>query len=130
MQQRPDLYAYPRELPTRYLSLLRPMVRFARWDLSSIDLVDPNTGTILCVLMPVDKRQNADRRRRVIRPTQQPESSDFESDSGIAPHLSKRMEDYAATGLPPAYLHHDNDNVNSENDSDKVKPNQNAKEPR
>lgn len=118
------------ELPTRYLSLLRPMVRFARWDLSSIDLVDPNTGTILCVLMPVDKRQNADRRRRVIRPTQQPESSDFESDSGIAPHLSKRMEDYAATGLPPAYLHHDNDNVNSENDSDKVKPNQNAKEPR
>ena len=90
------------ELPARYCTLLRPMVRFARWDLSSVDLVDPRTGAHLAVLLPLDKQANADgRRRRVEAPTipaTPPEPA------GIAPRLRLLMADYAATGLPPAYV--------------------------
>ena len=55
------------ELPSRYRTLLRPTVRFARWDLSTIDLVDPRTGAPLCELYPLDKRKNANGRRRPAR---------------------------------------------------------------
>ncbi len=92
------------ELPSRYLTLLRPTVRFARWDLASVDLVDARTGTILCALYPLDKLANADRRRRVLDPAAPSEPA--LPAPGIAPHLAKLMSDYAATGLPPAYLPH------------------------
>ena len=96
------------EIPTRYRALRRPAVRFARWDLSTIDLVDARTGAILCPLYPLDKRTNADGRRRVLEISSEREAS-TESESaheaaGIAPHLQGLMQDYAATGLPPAYL--------------------------
>ena len=96
------------EVPARYQALQRVNVRFARWDLSSLDLVDSRTGTILCRLFPLDKRRNADGRRRIILPSDEREpSSESALDSepaGIAPHLQSLMRDYAATGLPPAYL--------------------------
>lgn len=104
------------ELPQRYLSLLRPTVRFARWDLSAVDLVDPRTGTILCELLPLDKRQNADRRRRVLEPTAPTAAP---PPAGIAPLLEELMAEYAATGLPPAYLpHHDQTPPTEESEED------------
>ena len=42
------------EIPSVYRSLLRPTIRLARWDLSSVDLVDPRRGTHLATLLPVD----------------------------------------------------------------------------
>jgi putative transposase len=30
-------------------------VRYARWDFSRVDLVDPRTGAILCPITPLDK---------------------------------------------------------------------------
>jgi putative transposase len=51
------------ELPWLYRSLTRIKVRVARWDLSSVDLVDPHTGTHLGVVLPLDKSKNADGRR-------------------------------------------------------------------
>ena len=90
------------ELPGRYLSLLRPTIRFARWDLSSVDLVDPNTDTLLCQLWPLDKRKNADGQRRVLGPPT--DDDDDQQLPGIAPLLTRLMQDYAATGLPPAYI--------------------------
>ena len=54
------------ELPSAYRTLLRPTVRVARWDLSSVDLVDPRRGTHLATLFPVDKERNADGRRRAL----------------------------------------------------------------
>jgi putative transposase len=90
------------EVPSVYRTLLRPTVRFARWDLSSIDLVDPHTDALLATLHPLDKRQNADRRRRVVPPAAPREP--MPAPAGIAPHLRRLMADYAATGLPPAYL--------------------------
>lgn len=60
------------ELPWRYRALMHIKVRVARWDLSSVDLVDPRTGTHLGVILPLDKSKNADGRRRVIATTTQP----------------------------------------------------------
>jgi transposase InsO family protein len=110
------------ELPSRYRTLLRPTVRFARWDLSSIDLVDPRTDSTLCTLYPIDKHRNADGKRRTLAepailhhahsqhgepPASAPdERHAITSHQGIAPHLRDLMAEYAATGLPPAYLPH------------------------
>ncbi|MCA9535077.1 MAG: hypothetical protein KC593_15400, partial [Myxococcales bacterium] len=91
------------EIPARFRVLLRPTVRFARWDLSSADLVDPRHGTHLATLLPIDKAANADGRRRVVQPVAQPNDVVAEP-SGIAPHLRQLMVEYAATGLPPAYV--------------------------
>jgi transposase InsO family protein len=91
------------ELPWQYQTLLRPVVRFARWDLSSIDLVDEYTDKILCPLYPLDKRNNADRRRRATDIVSAKDAQP-EDESGIAPHLAMLMAEYSASGLPPAYL--------------------------
>lgn len=91
------------EVPPRYRTLLHPSVRFARWDLSSIDLVDERSDKILCALYPLDKHKNADRRRRVMQPLSEQGPAE-DPKAGIAPLLQKLMADYAATGLPPAYL--------------------------
>jgi hypothetical protein len=91
------------ELPSAYRTLQRVHVRVARWDLSSIDLVDPRHGTHLAVLYPIDKERNADGRRRTLP---QPGQAVLEPKLpvGIAPLLRQYMAEYAATGLPPAYI--------------------------
>lgn len=93
------------EVPSRYRVLLRPTVRFARWDLSSADLVDGRHGTHLATLLPLDKAKNASSARRPIDVPQRAEDLVADTPStGIAPHLRQLMAEYAATGLPPAYL--------------------------
>ncbi len=96
------------EIPSAYRTLVRPSVRVARWDLSSVDLVDPRRGTHLATLYPVDKERNADRRRRaLVELSSLPESEAAPARAGIAPLMRQYMADYSATGLPPAYLPHD-----------------------
>jgi putative transposase len=90
------------EIPARYRTLLRPTVRWASWDLSSVDLVDARTGVVLTMLLPLDKHANADGKRRVLDP--EPDLSTEPVPSGIAPLLRELMSEYAATGLPPAYV--------------------------
>jgi hypothetical protein len=90
------------ELPWRYRTLARVTVRVARWDLSTIDLVDPRSGNHLAVILPLDKEQNADGRRRVVTPASP--TTTMPASTGIAPHLRRLMADYAATGLPLAYV--------------------------
>jgi putative transposase len=93
------------EVPARYRHLTRLRVRYARWDLGAVDLVDPHTQVILCALYPLDKAANADGRRRRLGPPATPARLDpAPPTSTIAPLLRKLMADYAATGLPPAYL--------------------------
>jgi hypothetical protein len=94
------------ELPAAYRTLIWVNVRVARWDLSSVDLVDPRSGAHLSTLLPLDREKNADRRRRAL-PTHDQNVSEVDGSSpsvGIAPLLRQQMADYAATGLPPAYL--------------------------
>ncbi len=90
------------ELPSRYRHLSEVHLRYARWDLSRVDLVDARSGAILCPVRPLDKAANADAQRRPIEPTDTaPRAAPA---NGIAPLLKQMIADYAATGLPPAYL--------------------------
>ena len=90
------------EIPSRYRHLTEVHLRYARWDLSRVDLIDPRSGTILCAVQPLDKAANAEGlRRRLDPPSHEPAAP---TNAGIAPLLKKMIADYAATGLPPAYI--------------------------
>lgn len=93
------------EIPSAYRHLPRVHLRYARWDLSTVDLVDARSGAILCAVRPLDKSANADGRRRPLTPIAEarPDETPL-TPTGIAPLLRQLLADYAATGLPPAYL--------------------------
>lgn len=90
------------EIPGRYRQLATVHVRYARWDLRRVDLVDPQTGSVLCAVQPLDKVANANGMRRrlaqaaTVAPPAEP--------AGMAPLLRELLAEHAATGLPPAYL--------------------------
>lgn len=90
------------EIPSRYRRLDHIHLRYARWDLSRVDLIDERSAQILCPVRPLDKAANADALRRRVDPA----TSDTRAmpATGIAPLLKQMIADYAATGLPPAYL--------------------------
>ncbi len=94
------------EIPNRYRHLQRPQVRYARWDLRSVELVDPHTQVALCRLYPVDKTANAKGQRRALEALEQqtPAAAAPHSSNELPPLLRKLLADYAATGRPPAYL--------------------------
>lgn len=97
------------EIPNRYRHLEKIYLRYARWDLSRVDLVDARTDMILSPVLPLDKATNADGQRRRLDPVQtQLQSSS--PPAGMAPLLRQLLADYAATGLPPAYLPTDTEN--------------------
>jgi len=91
------------EVPSAYRTLIHLRLRVARWNLSTVDLVDPRAGTHLATLFPLDKIKNADRKRRVLDEITAPPAP-AKKPPGIAPLLRTLMADYAATGMPPAYL--------------------------
>jgi putative transposase len=90
------------EIPSRYRHLVDVHVRYARWDLARVDLVDPRTGAILCPLKPLDKSANANGVRRYLEPA----ALDLAPlpPTGMAHLLRELMAAYAATGFPPAYI--------------------------
>jgi len=90
------------EIPARYRRLSTVHLRYARWDLTRVDLVDHRSGAVLCPVKPLDKSANADGQRRRLAPVTADRSP--LPPSGIAPLLRQLLADYAATGLPPAYL--------------------------
>jgi transposase InsO family protein len=98
------------EVPSRYRHLGQVTLRYTRWDLRTVDLVDPHTRSVLSALYPLDKARNADGRRRRLDPLPDaPGAAVSPPQPGIAPLLRKLLADYAATGLPPAYLPHATD---------------------
>ncbi len=90
------------EIPARLRQLSQVHVRYARWDFSRVDIVDARTGTILCPIKPLDKAANADGKRRRLGPAAT-ELSPLPP-TGMAPLLRELLAEYAATGMPPAYL--------------------------
>jgi putative transposase len=94
------------EIPARYRHFSEVHVRYARWDLGRVDLIDQRSGTILAPIYPLDKSANADGRRAYFEPGAMGESplDNPRKPSGLPPLLKKILEDYSATGLPPAYL--------------------------
>ena len=91
------------EIPNAYRHIEQLCLRYAPWDLRTVSLVDERTGQALCRLHPLDKRANADQRRRTLVPTSTTPLT-VPTPAGIAPLLKQLMREYAATGLPPAYL--------------------------
>ncbi|PUD98093.1 MAG: hypothetical protein C3L25_08145 [Candidatus Sedimenticola endophacoides] len=66
-------------------------------------LLDPHTRAPLCPLYPLDKLANADGKRR--RRESADETAALTQPSGELPPLLRKLQaDFAATGLPPAYL--------------------------
>lgn len=89
------------EIPSRFRHLERLPVRYARWDLSSVAIVDEHTGASLATIYPLNKTRNAEGKRRRL------EHVDIGGPppaSGTAPLLRKLLAEYSALGLPPAYL--------------------------
>jgi putative transposase len=92
------------EIPSCYRHLNTLCVRYAAWDLSHVYLADAREGIILGRLYPQDKQKNADARRRHKQPIGvDPEPAPTPCEP-MAPLLRKLIAEYAATGLPPAYL--------------------------
>jgi hypothetical protein len=91
------------ELPVRFAQLRSVILRSASWDKSQMTLVDPNTDAPLARLLPQDKAKNASGMRRSIHPDNAAETGEPTADP-LPALLRKWMADYAATGLPPAYL--------------------------
>ena len=94
------------EIPARYRHFRDVVVRYPRWDLSLVDLVDPRQGTVLARLFPLDRTANADGRRAVIAPRPEEVSATDPSrpQAELPPLLKQILAEYSATGLPPAYL--------------------------
>jgi len=90
------------EIPSRYRRLDQVHLRYARWDFSRVDLIDARSGQILTPIRPLDKAANADAPRRRVDPSTSATSA--MPATGIAPLLKQMIADYAATGLPPAYV--------------------------
>lgn len=91
------------EIPSHYRHIETVTVQYARWDLTQISLVDSHDNTLLCRIYPLDKAENSSGKRRVLTQDNHQDDNDTPPE-GIAPLLKKLMANYAATGLPPAYI--------------------------
>jgi transposase InsO family protein len=90
------------ELPVRFAHLRSVILRAPSWDKSRMILVDSVTDAPLATLLPLDKAKNASGCRRAISPAA---DTPPETHGDPLPALLRKwMADYAATGLPPAYL--------------------------
>src|SRR5271165_4040021 len=94
------------EIPGRYRHFREVAVRYARWDLGRVDLVDQRSGAILAPIYPLDRSANADGRRAAIEPdgTALPPEDRRRSGGELPPLLKSILQEYSATGMPPAYL--------------------------
>ena len=94
------------EIPARSRHFCEVAVRYARWDLGQVDLVDRHSGTILAPIYPLDKCANADGCRAVIEPgsTYVPPENRRRTAGELRPLLNGILQEYSATGMPAAYL--------------------------
>jgi hypothetical protein len=93
------------EVPSHFRHLPRLTLRYASWDLGRLILMDPDSDAVLARLLPQDKEKNASGRRRSLeRPVAAQPAARSAEGQQMPALLCKWLADYAATGLPPAYL--------------------------
>jgi putative transposase len=92
------------EAPSHLRHVSKVKVRYQSWDLSIAYLVDERNGVLITPIHPLDKARNARGHRRVIEPICDPLAESAPPAEPIPPLLRKLLADYAATGLPPAYI--------------------------
>ena len=87
----------------RYLKVLK--LRYAKWDLSFVTMLDPRTGLDLCRLYPQDKAKNASGMRRTLAAYSDIEANKTrEPAPELPPLLEKLLREQEKTGFPPTYL--------------------------
>jgi hypothetical protein len=91
------------EVPARMRHLQRLQILYQTWDLSVAYLVGPKDGRLITEIYPQDKTQNSSGVRRTITPDTPLPSTPRQTEP-IPPLLRRLLADYAATGLPPAYI--------------------------
>jgi hypothetical protein len=108
------------EVPSRFRHIKRLTVSYKSWDLSMAYLIDVRTGDNLGRIFPQDKTRNASGNRRELTPIQpiEQELSSAPQTEPIPPLLRRLLSDYAATGLPPAYLPREEINTEEINDEE------------
>jgi len=93
------------EVPSQYRHLEVLHLRYARWDLRTITLVDSHTNNAQALLYPQDKSANADGMRRAfIKQSDDAQANVKVKLTGIAPLLRELMSEFAATGLPSPHI--------------------------
>ena len=106
------------EVPARFRTLPTLTLRAPSWDRSQVLLLDPRTGQLLARLLPQDKAANATGQRRALAPVAASAPAPPVPLTAALPALLRQwLADYAATGLPPAYLPKDEDPTPAEEDS-------------
>ena len=93
------------EIPSRLRLLDKVIVRYQFWDLSRAYIADERTKVPLATIYPLDKAKNADGRRRSLEPIwESGDTSSAEKNDPVPPLMRQLLAEYAATGLPPAFL--------------------------
>ncbi len=106
------------EIPSRYRHVRELSLRYARWDLSNVELWDPVAKVTLGRIIPLDKAANADSIRRergpiatstatdeAIAGAQQSVHGDATAPSWrVAPYLHELLDEMRSSGFPPPYL--------------------------
>ena len=92
------------EVPSRFRTLETVNLRYAAWDLTTVELVAPHTHVSLATLLPLDKQRNAESGRRALESLEVEASGQSARAVGIAPLLQKHIEQQQALGTPPPYL--------------------------
>lgn len=92
------------EIPSRFRHLRQVQIRYASWDRRHVWLMDETTGIALDRLYPLDRARNAEGVRRPLQTPPTPPVATTGGPTGMAPLLRQLMAEYAATGLPPAYI--------------------------
>lgn len=93
------------EIPNCYRHLEKALVRYATWDLTRVDLLDPITEHQLCPIYPLDKQANATGVRRTLSPSDSTGIAEPVAAADEFPPLMKKLvAEFAATGRPPSYI--------------------------
>lgn len=90
------------EIPSRFRHIERVTVKYAAWNLGFVHIVDPRSGEPMARIFPLDKIANSDGKRRQIENPVVLKPAPLTST--LPPLLQQLVDDYAATGLKPAYF--------------------------
>lgn len=98
------------EIPSRFRHFDRLYIRYQSWNLSHAWLVDGRDSTLLAKIYPQDKIKNGEGLRRALTPIAENLPDPGSKADPYPPLLRKLLGEYAATGMPPAYIPMEVDN--------------------
>ena len=89
------------EIPYQYKHFRKIRIRYAKWDLSLVHMVD-DSGKTIARIYPLDKSKNSCSGRKVVKT----DVEDFKEkdDDKLPPLLEEIVNKFNDIGLPPAYL--------------------------